>query len=56
VAVLHNLSGGGCRVGVDLGAAAVEELLADSREAPLPDPGASIPLEPFGWRWLRLHG
>jgi maltose alpha-D-glucosyltransferase / alpha-amylase len=55
VAVLHNLAGGDCEVKVDLGAARVEELLADRRERPLPDPGHPIPLEPYGWRWLRLH-
>jgi maltose alpha-D-glucosyltransferase / alpha-amylase len=55
VAVLHNLAGNGCEVKVDLGAARVEELLADRDERPLPDQGGPIPLEPYGWRWLRLH-
>ncbi|HEX6675552.1 MAG TPA: alpha-amylase family protein [Actinomycetes bacterium] len=55
VAVLHNLAGDGCEVKVDLGAARVEELLADRRERSLPGHGNPIPLEPYGWRWLRLH-
>jgi maltose alpha-D-glucosyltransferase / alpha-amylase len=53
---LHNLAGTGCRVKVDLPAAAVEQLVADRREAELPAIGTPIPLEPYGWRWLRLHG
>jgi maltose alpha-D-glucosyltransferase / alpha-amylase len=56
VVVLHNLAGSGCRLKLDLGGAPVEQLLADRREPPLPDPGSHIPLEPYGWRWLRLHG
>ncbi|HZD71367.1 MAG TPA: alpha-amylase family protein [Actinomycetes bacterium] len=55
VAVLHNLAGTGCQVKVDLGVAGVEELLAGRHERPLPDRGSPIPLEPYGWRWLRLH-
>jgi len=55
VAVLHNLAGTGCQVKIDLGAVRVEELLADRHERPLPDQGSPIPLEPYGWRWLRLH-
>jgi hypothetical protein len=55
VVALHNLAGTGCRVKADLPAGAVEQLVADRREAPLPAPGAPIPLEPYGWRWLRLH-
>jgi maltose alpha-D-glucosyltransferase / alpha-amylase len=55
VAALHNLAGTGCQVKVDLGGARVEQLLADRRERPLPDQGNPIPLEPYGWRWLRLH-
>ena len=61
VVALHNLAGTGCRVKVDLPAGAVEQLVADRREAELPGPpgaatGTPIPLEPYGWRWLRLHG
>jgi maltose alpha-D-glucosyltransferase/alpha-amylase len=55
VAVLHNLAGSGCQVTLDLDAAGLEELLADRREPPLPDRRDPIPLEPYGWRWLRLH-
>jgi maltose alpha-D-glucosyltransferase / alpha-amylase len=55
VVVLHNLAGTSCQVKVDLGGARVEELLADRHERPLPSQGSPIPLEPYGWRWLRLH-
>ncbi|HYY82205.1 MAG TPA: alpha-amylase family protein [Actinomycetes bacterium] len=56
VVALHNLAGTGCRVKVDLPAGAVEQLVADRREQKLPATGTPIPLEPYGWRWLRLHG
>ena len=56
VVALHNLAGTGCRVKVDLPAGPVEQLVADRREQKLPATGTPIPLEPYGWRWLRLHG
>jgi maltose alpha-D-glucosyltransferase/alpha-amylase len=55
VVALHNLAADGCVARLDLGGAAVEELLADRGAAPLGRDGA-VPLGPYGWRWLRLHG
>jgi hypothetical protein len=52
-AVIYGVDVKSFEVKVDLGAAGVEELLADRHERPLPNQGSPIPLEPYGWRWLR---
>lgn len=58
VLALHNLSPEPCEVAVDLGSRPKElmDIFADSDYPPLDGEQKRIPLEGYGYRWLRLEG